>query len=127
MEYLIKTTTGYVFVANVGATVERVALDQLLLTPVWCVWFISCMTFISKCDGTSSKSLRSNVSGAYMELLLFTWTFFLPVSIFVYSSVPFESRVLAFSAANILYTILTSLWSQVRLGDAAPIAIKTKH
>jgi len=127
LEYLIKTTTGYVFVANVGATVERVALDQLLFTPFWCVWFISCMTFISKCDGTSSKSLRSNVSGAYMELLLFTWTFFLPVSIFVYSSVPFESRVLAFSAANILYTILTSLWSQVRLGDAAPIAIKTKH
>lgn len=125
LEYLIKTTSESI-INVVGPTVERVALDQLIFTPFWCIWFISCMTFISRHDGTSLKSLRANVKGGYMELLLITWSFFLPVSIFVYSSVPFESRVMAFSIANILYTILTSLWSQIRLNDAATTMVKGK-
>jgi len=121
LEFLVKTIGD----DEVWGTAERVVLDQFVFTPFWCIWFISCMTLISRLDGTGFNSLRSNVKAGYFELLFLTWMFFFPVSIIVYGSIPIDSRVAAFSTANVLYTVLTSIWLNLRLGEAQRILKET--
>jgi len=103
--------------SDLTSTIERVGLDTVFFTPFWCTWFIVGMFFLTKLDKTAGEevTLLGNLKKGYKELLYLDLGFFLPVACIVYSQVPLEDRVTAFSLANLLYTALVSAWAKWRL------------
>lgn len=102
---------------DLQSTVERVGLDTVFFTPFWCTWFIVAMFCLTKLDKTAGEdvTLIGNLRMGYKELLYLDLGYFLPVACIVYSQVPLEDRVTAFSLANLLYTALVSAWAKWRL------------
>ena len=111
-------------------TLEKVAGDALVYTPLWCVWFLAAFAVL---EGRPWRSIPSVISADWLELFRGNLGFFLPLTGkpnpnptltrtrtrtrtrtltltltltlgLIYGFVPIEERVLAFSAASLVYT-----------------------
>jgi hypothetical protein len=68
--------------------IEKIALDTLIYTPTWCLWFVVAMSVLKR-----NFDVVSSVKNEWRELAWLDLGFFLPLSCFVYSLVPLELRV----------------------------------
>ena len=92
-------------------TLEKVAGDALVYTPLWCVWFLAAFAVL---EGRPWRSIPSVISADWLELFRGNLGFFLPLTGLIYGFVPRDERVLAFSAASLVYTAILSLWNAAR-------------
>ena len=93
--------------------IEKIALDTLVYTPLWCLWFVVAQSLLKR-----NYDVISSVRNEWRELAWLDLGFFLPLSCIVYSIVPLESRVTVFAVASVIYTVLVSLWNeQKKNGD----------
>ena len=109
-------------------TLLKTAADAFVYTPLWCAWFLAFMTiiepnpesiFINSDDSISNRfqSVFNVWSSDWFELFQGNLGFFLPLTSLIYGFVPREGRVLAFSVASLVYTIILSLWNESRGKD----------
>ena len=92
-------------------TLEKVAGDALVYTPLWCVWFLAAFVLL---EGRPWRSIPSVMGAEWLELFRGNLGFFLPLTGLIYGFVPRDERVLAFSAASLVYTAILSLWNAAR-------------
>eukprot|EP01041_Mallomonas_annulata_P008695 gene8695-17957_t len=88
--------------------VTSVFADNLLYTPIWCVWFIAAMAVL---ENKSMSNFVNTFKSEWQSLFLLSLGFYFPLACVIYSFVHLENRVLAFALGSLLYTILLSLWS----------------
>lgn len=101
---------------------EQVAADMLLFSPCWCAAFLSAMAVMSLAGSSgggegptarlywqaATERLRREWRQLYVGNLL-VW---IPANGVVYGLAPVEHRVAAFSAINVAYTALLSVWAE---------------
>lgn len=98
-------------------TLEKVAGDALVYTPLWCLWFLAAFVLL---EGRPWRSIPTVIGSEWLELFRGNIGFFLPLTGLIYGFVPRDERVLAFGAASLVYTALLSLWNSARpAGDLA--------
>ena len=68
--------------------IEKIALDTLIYTPLWCLWFVVAQSLLKR-----NFDVITSVRNEWRELAWLDLGFFLPLSCIVYSVVPLESRV----------------------------------
>ena len=92
-------------------TLEKVAGDALVYTPLWCVWFLA---FMAVLEGRGLRTVPGVVRSDWLELFRGNLGFFLPLTGLIYGLVPRQERVLAFAVASLVYTTILSVWNNAR-------------
>ena len=95
-------------------TLIKVAADQLVYTPLFCVWFLAAFVVL---EGRPAGTIPKVIRAEWLELFRGNAGFFLPLTAFIYGLVPRDERVLAFGAGSLVYTWILSLWNSAR-GEA---------
>ena len=93
---------------EVMETVEQVAADMVIYSPVWCVAFLAAMTWMSEGPGRVGQRLKEEWKTLYLGNL----AFWVPANILIYGLTPVDHRVAAFTAINVLYTAGLSRWAE---------------
>ena len=94
--------------------VNAMVADVLIYTPLWCLWYLFGMSLL---QGKDASQILSTIRSEFKELLGIDILFFLPVSLVIYTTVPLNRRVLAFSFFELIYTIIVSHWSHEHLEE----------
>ena len=103
------------------AAVVQVAADMALFSPCWCAAFLIAMSVMTfgdddEVDGEQGMSATSAVWRRLREewgqLYLGNLLVWIPANGVVYGLTPVEHRVAVFSAINIAYTAVLSLWAE---------------
>ena len=106
-------------VGESGSTFEtflKVVADQLVYTPLFCVWFLAAFVVL---EGRAARSIPNVIRNEWFELYRGNAGFFLPLTGIIYGTVPRDERVLAFGAGSLIYTWILSLWNSARSEKAA--------
>lgn len=96
---------------TLSETITKVAADQLIYTPLFCVWFLAAFVLL---EGRPIASIPSVLRAEWFELFRGNAGFFLPLTGLIYGFVPRDERVLAFGAGSLVYTWILSLWNSAR-------------
>lgn len=99
-------------------TLVKVAADQLVYTPLFCVWFLAAFVVL---EGRPVATMPRVLREEWFELFRGNAGFFLPLTGLIYGYVPRDERVLAFGAGSLVYTWILSLWNSAR-GEARAAA-----
>lgn len=102
---------------TVAETLLKVAADQLVYTPLFCVWFLAAFVVL---EGRDVRTIPRVLRTEWLELFRGNVGFFLPLTGIIYGYVPRDERVLAFGAGSLVYTWILSLWNSAR--DAERVA-----
>ena len=95
--------------------------DIFIYTPIWCLWYLFGMSIL---QGKDAEHIITTIRQEFKELLGIDVLFFLPVSLLVFTTVPLNRRVLAFSFFELIYTAIVSHWSHEHLEVDEPPAIQ---
>ena len=96
---------------SMSETLLKVAADQLVYTPLFCVWFLAAFVVLERRD---PRTIPLVVRTEWWELYRGNAGFFLPLTGIIYGTVPRDERVLAFGAGSLIYTWILSLWNSAR-------------
>ena len=97
-------------------TLVKVAADQLVYTPLFCVWFLCAFVAL---EGRDVRTIPRVLRAEWFELYRGNAGFFLPLTGLIYGYVPRDERVLAFGAGSLVYTWILSLWNSARAEQRA--------
>ena len=96
---------------TVTQTLLKVLADQLVYTPLFCVWFLAAFVIL---EGRDARSIPRVLRERWFELFRGNFSFFLPLTGLIYGYVPRDERVLAFGLGSLVYTWILSLWNSAR-------------
>ena len=98
---------------------EKVVADLVCFTPLWCAAFLFCMEamrsgFRQTTIGFGAGLAAARVKADWFELYTGNVAAWLPINALIYGVVPLQRRVLAFSVATLLYTLVLSAWDAAK-------------
>ena len=96
----------------------KVAADQFVYTPLFCIWFLAAFVVLER---KNPRTIPSVIRADWLEMYRGNAGFFLPLTGLIYGYVPRDERVLAFGAGSLIYTCFLSLWNSARVGKTAEL------
>lgn len=81
-------------------------------TPLWCAWHVIGMALLEQ------ENIWTSLQDDWMSMVRVSSSFFVPMSILLYTVVPLEHRVTAVALGTMVVTFMLSFWKATRSKSA---------
>lgn len=98
---------------------QRMLCEAVIYTPCWCLWFLLVMAILEQKKIKDIIPYITKKEGGWVELVILSSRFYIPLSFFVYFICPDDWRLATHAFSCLVFETIVSLWMNKTDGETS--------